>query len=404
MLADSDEWGGETPLLMALAEQLAQGAPIVMVLAGGGAGTRVELLEGVARGWPLLVVEGTGGIADEVVAALRSAQPVGKLARLLRGRRRREPSPLLRELEGGDVRIVSGDGPKELRRSLLWELQYAPALKDAWRLFATYDGLAERLSVTHERFQASILLLGVAATLAALLSFETKWPSSTGLAIAVPIVASVVIALANRRATGKRWVLLRAAAEAIKSEIYRYRTATGVYATQALRHDGASAQLRLVDRLADIDAKLVRTEASGASIPPYDGPLPPDMYGAEAGDDGISPLDAARYVDFRIADQLAYYRGKVGVLDRRRGGAARRAAARRRRGRLPCRRPPRRSGSASRPPSPGPRSATSATSNSTARSSPTTRPPHSSARSNASSARASARWSSRSSSVAARPC
>ncbi len=323
VLANSDEWGGETALLMALAEQLARDSPIVMVLAGGGEGTRSELLEGVARGWPLFVIEGTGGIADEVAAALRSTQPgrfaaAGELARRLLRRPRGQP-PLLRELTGGDVRVIAGDGPDGLRRSLLWELQHAPALKDAWRLFATYDLLAGRLRVTHDIFQSTILLLGIVATAAALISFTTQWEPWHWLAVAVPIVASVVIALANRRATGKRWVLLRAAAEAIKSEIYRYRTATGVYSPHALDRDGIPAQLRLVDRLADIDGKLVQTEASGASITPYAGPLPPDMYGAEARDDGISPLDAVRYVENRVADQLVYYRGKVVDLDRRRG-------------------------------------------------------------------------------------
>jgi hypothetical protein len=180
--------------------------------------------------------------------------------------------------------------------------------------------------VTHARFQAAILLIGVAATAVALLSFQTNWGWLHWFALALPIVGSVVIALANRRASGKRWVLLRAAAEAIKSEIYRYRTMTGIYSEQALRGaragaggGGEPAPVRLAARLAEIEGRLVQTEASGASITPYDGPLPPDMYGAEAGDDGISPLDASRYVANRVSDQLAYYRGKVATLDRRRG-------------------------------------------------------------------------------------
>jgi hypothetical protein len=328
VLADSDEWGGETPLLMALAEQLAQGRPIVMVLAGGGEGTRAELLEGVARGWPLFVIAGTGGVADEVVAALRSDRPprwgrVGAVGARLSGRLglggRRTPPALLRELAGGDVRVVAGDGPEPLGRSLKWELQDEPALKDAWQLFATYDGLAGRLRDSFERFQTLILLLGIAATAIALLSAELHDTGLRWLAIALPIVASVVVALANRRAAGRRWVLLRAAAEALKSEIYRCRTATGVYSQAVLDGAGESARQRLAARLADVESKLVSSDASGGPLTPYCGSLPPVMYGAGADDDGLSGLDASRYIEIRVSDQLAYYRGKVDGLDRVRG-------------------------------------------------------------------------------------
>ena len=93
----------------------------------------------------------------------------------------------------------------------------------------------------------------------------------------MPIVVSVMAALANRRAAGKRWVLLRAAAEAVKSEIYRYRTRTGVYAGPSERGEGRplTRQRRLPERLTAIDRRLVQSDASGGALPPYRGPLPP---------------------------------------------------------------------------------------------------------------------------------
>ena len=129
---------------------------------------------------------------------------------------------------------------------------------------------------------------------------------------------SVLIAVANRRGAGKRWVLLRAAAEAVKSEIYRYRTRTGVYSGEALRNcDGpADRPGRLAGRLTEIDSGLNLTAASGGPLTPYDGKLPPKMYGAEAGDDGFTRLTAEEYLELRVADQLSYYRGKVDSLDR----------------------------------------------------------------------------------------
>ena len=42
--------------------------------------------------------------------------------------------------------------------------------------------------------------------------------------IVLPIIISILIAALNRFRYGAKWVLIRAAAEAIKSEIYQYRT------------------------------------------------------------------------------------------------------------------------------------------------------------------------------------
>lgn len=330
VLADSDEWGGETELLVTLAAELAGDAPVVMVLVGGGAGTRLEAGEAVSHGWPLFVVEGTGGAADEIAALWRRHRERRRrpAARLLPARWRTaaprpagdiEDPPLRRVVSHGDVRVVSDREPRALARRLLWELQRAATLKDAWVLFATYDHLAGALRATFERFQRSILLLGVLATLLALVHDQTGGVALHWLVVAAPVAISVLIALANRRAAGKRWVLLRAAAESIKSEIYRYRSATGIYAGDApSRPDSADRQRLLSSQLKAIEAKLMQTDVSGGPLTPYRGPLPPAMYGSEAHDDGLSPLDADRYVEMRLADQLSYYRGKVDDLDRRR--------------------------------------------------------------------------------------
>jgi len=116
---------------------------------------------------------------------------------------------------------------------------------------------------------------------------------------------------------GQRWVMLRAAAEAIKSEIYRYRTLVACRAGpgSAARAD---RQKELAGLLDGIDARLMQTEASSGPLTPYDGPLPPVMYGAGRDDDGLSPLNGERYLAIRIADQLAYYHGRVRTLNRRR--------------------------------------------------------------------------------------
>jgi hypothetical protein len=307
VLHDSDEWGRETELLIDLAEELAHGAPVVMVLAGGGRVAMSEAHEAVARGWPLFLIEGTGGAAEEIAAASRADG--GRI----------EDLELRRIVTDGDLRCVADAEPQRLARSLSWELQDEQSLKDAWVLFATYDALSGQLRRSFERFQGSILLLGILATLLALVHDAVGGAVLHWSVVAAPILVSALIALANRRAAGKRWVVLRAAAEAIKTEIYRYRTRTGIYADEARgARDHATRQRQLAAQLDAIEARLIQTEASSGPLTPYDGPLPPAMYGTAAQDDGLSPLDAERYVALRLGDQLSYYRGKVRELDRRR--------------------------------------------------------------------------------------
>ena len=304
ILADSDEWGGETSLLASLAEELSRGGPVVMVVAGGGRGTRAEVREAVARRWPLFAIDGTGGVADRIAAVLRG---------------RRGDMALLRDLAGGDARPIEDEPEVALRRALAWELQDEPVLKDAWALFASYDRLAVDLRGAFERFQSSILGLGILATAVALTFDVVGGGVLHWSAVALPIVISILVGLANRRAAGKRWVLLRAAAEAVKSEIYRYRTATGVYSAAALASgEGSDGPRRLAERLAAIESGLMQTDASGGPLPRYAGPLPLPAFGAEARDDGLSRLDAASYAEIRVDDQLRYYRRKVQQLDRRR--------------------------------------------------------------------------------------
>jgi hypothetical protein len=329
VLADSSEWGGETQLLMAVAETLSAGAPVVMLLAGGGSVASAEALEAATRGWPIFAIEGTGGAADEIVASVRahgggesSADGDGRAGGVRSGGAHPASSdPALRQtVARGDIRPFAGAEPGQLARQLAWELQDQPVLKDAWRTFATYNQRAGQLRRTYERFQTSILALGVLATLLALLDNAIGSVPLHWTVVAAPILISVLIALANRQAAGKRWVLLRAAAESVKGEIYRYRTRTGVYADRR-RPDGQgeSRPRVLAARLGEIERGLIQTEASSGPLAPYEGSLPPEMYGSARDDDGLSPLDAASYLRVRIGDQLGYYHGRIGELDRRRG-------------------------------------------------------------------------------------
>jgi hypothetical protein len=330
LLADSDEWGGERKLLFRVAAGIAGPCRVVVVLAGGGPQARQETLEAVRRGWPVVILRGSGGLADELVdegsvalgqPRLSSRRGLRRLRRLIdkeRARRRcTSGSTIRRILREGDLRFFAEREPARLARWLTWELRDEPMLKDAWRTFTGYDRRATALRSTFELFQRAIIGFGVLTTALGLLYDASKAPALRWATVAAPALVAVTVAVASRRAAGKRWVLLRAAAEAVKSEIYQYRTHTGPYRaveTSAGRVLGSNV---LAKRLNALDAQLVQTEASSGPMEPEANSVPPDLPG-EA-DDGISTLDAQHYIKLRVEDQLAYYRDKVKCLNRLRG-------------------------------------------------------------------------------------
>jgi len=228
----------------------------------------------------------------------------------------------------GKLRLYERRDPDELVRRLAWELQDVEVLKFAWKSFATYDMLAGTARKSFERVQTWILMGGIVATFLALLkgaigispgsSFSWVDDALHWTVVALPIFVATLVGMAHRLGAGKRWVLLRAAAETIKREIYRVRTATGIYGEASAQAAQVSPQELLSAQLDIIEAKLLQTEASSDELTPYSGPLPPEMYGASREDDGLSPLDPEHYLAFRVGDQLSYFHPKVAALARTR--------------------------------------------------------------------------------------
>jgi hypothetical protein len=327
LLADSDEWGGERRLLFDVAAALAGTCRVVVVLAGGGPLAQEETLEAVRRGWPVVVLRGSGSLADELADKVAVARRRPRLS-LLRGvrrarrkiakRRAGHPGPSTsvtrRILRVGDLRIFTERDPAGLARWLTWELGDESVLKDAWRMFTGYDRRATALRRTFERVQRAVIGFGILATAVALVYDESKSPVLRWATIAAPAVIALTVAVASRRAAGKRWVLLRGAAEALRIEIYRYRTRTGPYAAGETSTERTLRADVLSKRLKAIDAQLVQTEAASGPMEPDTSTAPPRL--PEKADDGISSLDASRYAQLRVQDQIEYYRGKVGSLNR----------------------------------------------------------------------------------------
>ena len=317
LLTPGADWGSELRLKAELAQTLAAGKPVLMVLIGGGATANAEVLQAVRRRWPVLLVKGSGGAADDLVR-----QWVARAAD--------DDDPAVAEIlaDGQLTCITLGERVAEtvetLARQVLRQSGGESVLRQAWRRFAAIDAAAIRQQSDFMRSQWRILALGVLAVALAIVQTlltgaakpdpisaagwlgQGRWALEglLGLVlIVVPISTSVLIAASNRFMPGKRWVLLRSAAEQIKREIYRYRLSAVGYDVDDTREKKLSAAVE------DITRRLARTEANTTALPIYTGPIPPENA-ASPRDDGLSPLSTDQYVRLRLEDQLSFYRRK----------------------------------------------------------------------------------------------
>lgn len=83
VLVEGDSWGEETPIMYGLVAGLATNCPSLAVFAGGGQIVIEEMLQNVAQKREMILMAGSKGKTDAVVAALSGAQtPAGRIARI----------------------------------------------------------------------------------------------------------------------------------------------------------------------------------------------------------------------------------------------------------------------------------------------------------------------------------
>ncbi len=205
------------------------------------------------------------------------------------------------------------------------------ALENAWTRFATYDHNAAQVQRRFYRLRSAVLVVGLAATVLAIVYQYVEsssalpstlrpeiddWRFYFWLAmISMPILGSVLAAGASRFARGVEWVSLRGAAEAVKREVYRYRCQTGVYS--AASTEPGTRDEKLAAAVGQVTVRLMDTDIINGSLSPYRGKQLPPKYGTAAGDDGFSDLTPAQYLDWRLTDQLSFFRGKSEAIDRK---------------------------------------------------------------------------------------
>jgi hypothetical protein len=143
------------------------------------------------------------------------------------------------------------------------------------------------------------------------------WNSSSKLLILIlPITISILAAASSRFRPGSKGILFRASAEAIKREIFRYRTRAGPYSYKETGE--LSRNAKLSHELTNINNQLLQTLRDRniyVASRGYAGPIPPKMYGAAANDDDLSNIGIEDYIKLRIDDNLTYLRHRAVQLD-----------------------------------------------------------------------------------------
>ncbi len=320
VLVDGNVWGSELPTIFNLAKALMSKAPGVVILASGGANAGNELIHAVRQNLKVIVVEGSGGLADEVAAACKQKPTLPE-------------DPMMAEIiADGRIEIhLLTNSVKGAERLIIRELGGDDVLMQAWEHFADYDlnaGLQQKRS---DRLQKAIIIIGLLGTALALIrqvthpgsappknigpvNYADFWWYVYYVLILVPITLTILISAANKFKQGSKWLLLRASAETIKREIYQYRARAAYY-----KEDGKlpSPEQRLSQKVEDVTRRAMQTEVNTSGLQPYekDRPLPP-KYAALEGDDGFSVLTPDRYVEVRLEDQLNYFKKTALKLER----------------------------------------------------------------------------------------
>jgi len=316
------EWSDPMKALVQIAGELAKGntgwdKPVLAVLLGGGKTEKAALVRCARREWPVLVVQGSGGIADEILKGMEPAadgKPPAPLA-----------DPDLREIiETADIYKFSLSGDiDDLSRILLARIDLrVTTLTDSWNRYDELEQAAIRKQVVFRDLQWAILSLGLVATLLAIarsgsalpLWLKQLFPAQYVsvfqilthiLIVLTPITISILVAANSRFREGNKWILLRASSEAFKREIFRYRMRAGAYSDdQCLQ---ASRESKLAAKLKDISSALAQSEVNQTSVPAVVKNDPTRLT-------FLSPDD---YLRDRIDDQISYFVAKTASLSKR---------------------------------------------------------------------------------------
>ena len=186
----------------------------------------------------------------------------------------------------------------------------SPILTVAWTRFAQLDAYSKKRTKAHLNSRRWIGILGIVATLLAILTtiFPSEEPTLGSVAlkfflILTPILASALAAFGSKFLSNGDWLVARAAAEEIRKEIYNYRT---------VLQNTPKRNIWLEQRLAEIQRSVFRGMNGELVIPPYEGAIPPNYSANDpSSDSGFHDLTGDEYFKYRTEYQLAWHVNRV---------------------------------------------------------------------------------------------
>jgi TIR domain-containing protein/conflict system pore-forming effector with SLATT domain len=204
----------------------------------------------------------------------------------------------------------------------------APILNIAWTRFAQLDASSKRATSMHRSIRWWIIILGVLATLFAILSimfpranagvvrpdYLDGFCNAVGICntiglsvrislVTIPILASALAVIATKGLSNGDWLITRAGAEEIQKEIYFYRT---ILQKKKSRRDYLETRLNKI--LRQVNHGLKREFV----YRPYKGRIPPN-YSADdpSSDSGFDDITGEEYFRYRLENQLAWHNKKL---------------------------------------------------------------------------------------------
>lgn len=194
-----------------------------------------------------------------------------------------------------------------------------PILEVAWRKFAQYDDASVKRTAAFTNLRRWIAVLGVLATLLAILT--TIYPENFSkigatalkfVLVATPILASLLAAYTNEFFSTGDWLVARAGAEEILKDIYLYRT---------ILKKSPKRREWLEKRLAKIQRSVYRGMNGELVMEAFKGQVPPSPRfspGQDWSDSGFNDLTGSEYFKYRLENELNWHIKKVNVKQRER--------------------------------------------------------------------------------------
>lgn len=197
------------------------------------------------------------------------------------------------------------------------EEKRTPILELAWTRYAHFDAASLARTRAHFNLRKWIAVLGVLATLFAILVqlYPPNFPAVLGLVlriflIAIPLASAGLATFANKFFGSGDWLVLRAGAEEILKEIFIYRT---------IMKNQPDRRAWLEKRLAEIQRSIYRGLGGEMILKPYTGNIPPyDDPNDPYDDSGFNDLTGDEYFTYRVESQLAWHMNKVNKIQKER--------------------------------------------------------------------------------------